>query len=109
MPLNGVLHKSFSKELKAYIELYILVQVSRMTMQGSWYSEDDDIHSNSIEETVRSISSYLENDGYIDTKDFIRNCEKYDVDFVGGFEEINGMIEVKKLQADLECVLMRHM
>ncbi len=30
VPLNGILHKSFSEGWKSYIELYILVQISRM-------------------------------------------------------------------------------
>ena len=90
VPLNGVLHQSFSEELKAYVKLYILVQVSRMTMQGSGYSVDGDIHSNSAEEIVRSISAYLKNDGYIGINDFIRNCEQYDVDFVATFSILGG-------------------
>ena len=89
VPLNGVLHQFFSKELKAYIELYILVQISRMTMQGSGYSEDNDMYSNSVEEIVRSILSYLKNDGYIGIDDFIRNCERYDVDFVSVFDGVD--------------------
>ncbi len=108
VPFNGALHQSFSEDLKAYVELYLLVQVSRMTIQGSGYSVDDDIHSNSIEEIVRSILLYLENDGYIGTKDFIRNCEEYAVDFVSVFEVLSKMIEYKEFQADVDCILMRH-
>ncbi len=42
--------------------------------------------SNSIEEIIRSILHYLKDDGYIGTKDFIRDCKQYDVDFVRLFE-----------------------
>jgi len=66
-----------------------------MTIQGSRYSVDGDIHSNSTEEIVRSISAYLKNDGHIGINDFIRNCEQYDVDFVATFSILGGSTKEK--------------
>ena len=108
VPLNGVLHKSFSEELKSYIELYILVQISRMTMQGSGYSEEDDIHSNTVEEIVRTILPYLKNDGWISINDFIRNCQQYDVDFVAIFGILRGIIEDEELRADMDVIVKEY-
>ncbi len=49
--------------------------------------------SNSIEEIVRSISPYLKNDGYIGTKDFIKNCEQYDMDFISTFDMMRDIVK----------------
>ncbi len=81
-----LLHRSFSKELKACAERYILVQSARTIMYEARRNIDEaTMHSNSIEEIVKIFLTYIDDKDYYLHR-FIENCEKYDVDFVGVFE-----------------------
>ena len=105
VPLNGVLHRSFPKELKVCAERYILVQSSRTIMYESRHNNDEaTIHSNGIEEIVKIFLTYIDDKDYYVHR-FIENCEEYDVNFVATFRALGGMIEDKELQAEIDAIL----